>query len=89
MNLKWGRSITDGVKAAIEGGVTMIQLRFGAVLFFFWLGILEQFLFVHWLFNLSSFSCFICFCWLSLCQLFSHVCSCSITYDLHINAHVG
>ncbi|KAI5661571.1 hypothetical protein M9H77_20894 [Catharanthus roseus] len=27
MNLKWGRSITDGVKAAIEGGVTMIQLR--------------------------------------------------------------
>lgn len=27
MNLKWGRSITDAVKAAIEGGATMIQLR--------------------------------------------------------------
>lgn len=27
MNLKWGRSITDAVKAAVEGGATMIQLR--------------------------------------------------------------
>ncbi|XP_057529651.1 thiamine biosynthetic bifunctional enzyme TH1, chloroplastic isoform X2 [Amaranthus tricolor] len=27
MNEKWGRSITDAVKAAIEGGATMIQLR--------------------------------------------------------------
>ncbi|KAL8117118.1 hypothetical protein AgCh_015139 [Apium graveolens] len=27
MNNKWGRSITDAVKAAIEGGATIIQLR--------------------------------------------------------------
>lgn len=28
MNKKWGRSITDSVKAAIEGGATIVQLRF-------------------------------------------------------------
>ena len=28
MNKKWGRSITDAVKAAIEGGATIVQLRF-------------------------------------------------------------
>lgn len=28
MNQKWGRSITDAVKAAIDGGVTIIQLRY-------------------------------------------------------------
>lgn len=28
MNNKWGRSITDAVKASIEGGATIIQLRF-------------------------------------------------------------
>lgn len=28
MNKKWGRSISDAVKAAIEGGATIIQLRF-------------------------------------------------------------
>ncbi|XP_038680651.1 thiamine biosynthetic bifunctional enzyme TH1, chloroplastic isoform X2 [Tripterygium wilfordii] len=27
MNEKWGRSITDAVKAAIEGGATIVQLR--------------------------------------------------------------
>ncbi|KMT08997.1 hypothetical protein BVRB_6g137070 isoform A [Beta vulgaris subsp. vulgaris] len=27
MNKKWGRSITDSVKAAIEGGATIVQLR--------------------------------------------------------------
>ncbi|CAI9103813.1 OLC1v1002375C1 [Oldenlandia corymbosa var. corymbosa] len=27
MNRKWGRSITDAVKAAIEGGATIVQLR--------------------------------------------------------------
>lgn len=27
MNGKWGRSITDSVKAAIEGGATIVQLR--------------------------------------------------------------
>ncbi|KAL5856965.1 hypothetical protein ACOSQ3_004423 [Xanthoceras sorbifolium] len=27
MNKKWGRSITDAVKAAIEGGATIVQLR--------------------------------------------------------------
>lgn len=27
MNKKWGRSITDAVQAAIEGGATIIQLR--------------------------------------------------------------
>lgn len=32
MNKKWGRSIVDAVKAAIEGGATIIQLRFGASL---------------------------------------------------------
>lgn len=30
MNEKWGRSITDAVKAAIEGGATIVQLRFVA-----------------------------------------------------------
>ena len=28
MNRKWGRSISDAVKAAIEGGATIVQLRF-------------------------------------------------------------
>lgn len=28
MNKKWGRLITDAVKASIEGGATIIQLRF-------------------------------------------------------------
>lgn len=28
MNKKWGRSIVDAVKSAIEGGATIIQLRF-------------------------------------------------------------
>lgn len=28
MNKKWGRSITDAVKTALEGGATIIQLRF-------------------------------------------------------------
>lgn len=27
MNNKWGRSITDALKAAIEGGATIVQLR--------------------------------------------------------------
>lgn len=27
MNNKWGRSIIDAVKAAIEGGATIVQLR--------------------------------------------------------------
>ena len=31
MNRKWGRSISDAVKAAIEGGATIVQLRFVAV----------------------------------------------------------
>ena len=31
MNKKWGRSITEAVKAAIEGGATIVQLRFVAV----------------------------------------------------------
>lgn len=34
MNRKWGRSITDAVKAAIEGGATIIQLRLVASIFF-------------------------------------------------------
>lgn len=36
MNQKWSRSITDAVKAAIEGGATIVQLRFVAtcILFF-------------------------------------------------------
>jgi hydroxymethylpyrimidine kinase/phosphomethylpyrimidine kinase/thiamine-phosphate diphosphorylase len=28
MNKKWGRSIKDAVKAAIEGGATIVQLRY-------------------------------------------------------------
>lgn len=28
MNKRWGRSISEAVKAAIEGGATIIQLRF-------------------------------------------------------------
>lgn len=28
MNRKWARSITEAVKASIEGGATIIQLRF-------------------------------------------------------------
>lgn len=31
MNKKWGRSITYAVKAALEGGATIIQLRFVSV----------------------------------------------------------
>ena len=31
MNKKWGRSITDAVGAAIEGGATIVQLRFVAL----------------------------------------------------------
>lgn len=31
MNKKWNRSIVDAVKAAIEGGATIIQLRFDHV----------------------------------------------------------
>lgn len=27
MNRRWGRSVTDAVKAAIEGGATIVQLR--------------------------------------------------------------
>lgn len=27
MNKRWGRSITDAVKAAVEGGATIVQLR--------------------------------------------------------------
>lgn len=27
MNRKWGHSITDAVKAAVEGGATIVQLR--------------------------------------------------------------
>lgn len=27
INKKWGRSITDAVKAAIKGGATIVQLR--------------------------------------------------------------
>ena len=41
MNKKWGHSITDSVRAAIEGGATIVQLRFSflypllSLLFFF------------------------------------------------------
>lgn len=28
MNKKWGRSITDAVKGAIEGGATIVQIRY-------------------------------------------------------------
>lgn len=28
MNRKWGHSISDAVKAAVEGGATIVQLRF-------------------------------------------------------------
>lgn len=28
MNKKWGRSMSDAVRAAIEGGATIVQLRF-------------------------------------------------------------
>lgn len=33
MNKRWGHSITDAVKAAIEGGATIVQLRFCGGLF--------------------------------------------------------
>lgn len=32
MNQKWGRSIADAVKAAVEGGATIVQLRFVTLL---------------------------------------------------------
>lgn len=35
MNKKWGRSITDAVKAAIEGGATIVQIRFSFYPFLF------------------------------------------------------
>lgn len=28
MNRKWGRTIAEAVKAAVEGGATIVQLRF-------------------------------------------------------------
>lgn len=31
MNSKWGRSITDAVKVAIEGGATIVQLRYSSL----------------------------------------------------------
>lgn len=31
MNRKWGRCISDAVRAAIEGGATIVQLRFVTV----------------------------------------------------------
>lgn len=31
MNKKWGHSISDAVKDAVEGGATIVQLRFEAV----------------------------------------------------------
>lgn len=31
MNRKWDRSISDAVKAAIEGGATIVQLRFVSI----------------------------------------------------------
>lgn len=30
MNKKWGHSISEAVKGAIEGGATIVQLRFAA-----------------------------------------------------------
>lgn len=37
MNKRWGRSIPDAVKAAIEGGATIIQLRLVlSTLIFMW-----------------------------------------------------
>ena len=33
MNKKWGHSIEDAVKAAIEGGATIVQLRSGSSCF--------------------------------------------------------
>lgn len=35
MNRKWGRSIAEAVKAAIEGGATIVQLRFVTLTVFF------------------------------------------------------
>jgi hydroxymethylpyrimidine kinase/phosphomethylpyrimidine kinase/thiamine-phosphate diphosphorylase len=35
MNRKWGRSIAEAVKAAVEGGATIVQLRFVTFLFFY------------------------------------------------------
>lgn len=35
MNSKWGRSIAEAVKAAVEGGATIVQLRFVTCSFYY------------------------------------------------------
>lgn len=42
MNRKWGRSIAEAVKAAVEGGATIVQLRFASSnMFYFFCTILH------------------------------------------------
>lgn len=50
MNRKWGRSIADAVKAAVEGGATIVQLRF-ATSIVLWL-------FSHLTFMVAGYLCF-------------------------------
>lgn len=46
MNKRWGRSIVDAVKAAIEGGATIIQLRFVSLKLVHFLSLFQSSLFL-------------------------------------------
>lgn len=62
MNKKWGRPITDAVKAAIEGGATIVQIRFSFSPFSFLLLLLMFSCFRNYFFYFgctrSRFACF-------------------------------
>lgn len=50
MNKKWGRSIAEAVKAAVEGGATIVQLRFVTFLFFIILIVMQNQCFLQLIF---------------------------------------
>lgn len=50
MNRKWGRSIAEAVKAAVEGGATIVQLRFVTFLFFIVLIVMQNHCFLQLIF---------------------------------------
>lgn len=53
MNRKWGRSIAEAVKAAVEGGATIVQLRFVTFLFFIILFVMQNQCFLQLIFASS------------------------------------
>jgi len=51
MNRKWGRSIAEAVMAAVEGGATIVQLRFVTFLFFIILTLMQNQCFLQLIFG--------------------------------------